>query len=334
MKKIIKGLFCIFALAIAFTFLGNQHAFAATVGQALTAPEEGWQRIDDKDSRITYTGTWTTLTNTSCYNGSSHYNYSTESQKSIKFTFVGTKIRIIQYKNPWTGLCNIKIDNVDYGTINSICNSSIFQILTFEATGLTSGTHSVEMYGGTTNTFNLDAIDIDSNGYIVDPSVVLSTGIALNKTVDSLTVGQTDTLTATVTPDNATNKTVTWKSSNPSIASVDSNGVITGIAAGSTVITATTTDGSNLSVSCTVNVTEANRAILTVYLINGSEKEYDLSASELNAFLTWYDNRSSGNGSQYYVFNKTYNKGPFLNRKNYISYDKILDFDVDEYTPQ
>ena len=82
----------------------------------------------------------------------------------------------------------------------------------------------------------------------------LSTSIALNKTSASLKVTETLTLVATVLPENATNKSVTWKSSNEAVATVDANGKVTAVAVGEATITATTTDGSNLSASCKVTV--------------------------------------------------------------------------------
>ena len=89
---------------------------------------------------------------------------------------------------------------------------------------------------------------------------VYATGISLNKTSTSLTVGATETLVATVTPSNVTNKTVSWKSSNTSVASVDQNGKVTAKAAGAANITATTTDGTNLSATCNVTVTTQDDA--------------------------------------------------------------------------
>ena len=77
-------------------------------------------------------------------------------------------------------------------------------------------------------------------------------GVSLNKDSTSLTVGDTETLTATITPDNATNKNVTWSSDTPSVASVN-NGVVTAVAPGTATITVTTVDG-GFTATCAVTV--------------------------------------------------------------------------------
>ncbi|MBQ2398998.1 MAG: Ig domain-containing protein, partial [Muribaculaceae bacterium] len=82
----------------------------------------------------------------------------------------------------------------------------------------------------------------------------LAESITLNVTEASLKVDETTTLTATVLPETATNKSVTWTSSNEYVAIVDTNGLVTAIALGEAIITATTTDGTNLSASCKVTV--------------------------------------------------------------------------------
>lgn len=79
------------------------------------------------------------------------------------------------------------------------------------------------------------------------------TGVTLNKSSTSIEQGSTETLTATVSPSNATDQTVSWSTSNSSVATV-SNGVVTGVSAGSAVITVTTTDGGYTD-TCTVTVT-------------------------------------------------------------------------------
>ena len=81
------------------------------------------------------------------------------------------------------------------------------------------------------------------------------TGVTLDKTKISLYVDDSAKLTATVKPSNATNKNVTWESSNPAVASVDQNGNVKALKAGTATITVTTNDG-NYTASCTVTVTK------------------------------------------------------------------------------
>ena len=86
----------------------------------------------------------------------------------------------------------------------------------------------------------------------VNAKVYPVTGVSLNKTTATLTEGETLTLTATVNPSNATNKSVSWKSSNTSVATV-SNGKVTALKAGTAKITVTTADGGKTA-TCTVTV--------------------------------------------------------------------------------
>jgi hypothetical protein len=78
---------------------------------------------------------------------------------------------------------------------------------------------------------------------------------------------------------------------------------------------------------------QGNRAILVITMTSGAIKEYDLSAAEIDAFLAWYDNKENGiEGTKgYFTFNKSYNVKPFLNRKEYIAFSKIQDFEIKDY---
>lgn len=92
-----------------------------------------------------------------------------------------------------------------------------------------------------------------NGGGQTSPTTVAVTGVSLNKTSITLTEGDSETLTATVAPTNATNKAVSWKSSDAATASVDNNGKVTAVKAGSATITVTTTDGSKTA-TCSVTV--------------------------------------------------------------------------------
>ncbi|WP_353516335.1 Ig-like domain-containing protein [Enterococcus faecium] len=92
---------------------------------------------------------------------------------------------------------------------------------------------------------------IGSSGEVINPE-----SVALNKTTLSLVVGSTETLVATILPANATNKNVTWSSSDSTIATVDTKGKVVTVKSGTTEITVNTVDG-NKSAKCTVTVTAA-----------------------------------------------------------------------------
>ncbi len=91
----------------------------------------------------------------------------------------------------------------------------------------------------------------------VEKKTVPVTGVTLNPTSLSLFTGQSETLTATVTPNDATNPNVTWSSDKPEVATVDTNGKVTAVGEGEATITVTTTDGSKTA-TCQVTVLHSN----------------------------------------------------------------------------
>ncbi|GHT21701.1 hypothetical protein AGMMS4957_10830 [Bacteroidia bacterium] len=147
-----------------------------------------------------------------------------------------------------------------------------------------------------------NGLPILKNSAIPNPSPTIHvTGVTLNKTTASLAVNGTEQLTATVQPTNATNRSVTWSSSNTSIATVNTSGLVTAFAAGTATITATTADGGKTA-TCTVTVTEPTISVTGVTLktatsliVNGTEQ---LTATvqptnATNKTVTWSSNNTS-----------------------------------------
>ena len=99
----------------------------------------------------------------------------------------------------------------------------------------------------------------------LDDAAVAVTGVTLNKSSFELTKTFEATLTATVTPDDATDPTVTWTTSDESVATVDANGKVTGVGAGTATITAT---AGKKSASCAVTVI-AEKDILGIHCVAG-----------------------------------------------------------------
>jgi Bacterial surface proteins containing Ig-like domains len=96
----------------------------------------------------------------------------------------------------------------------------------------------------------------------VNPEVFPPTGISLNVASMSLDIGDAQTLAATVRPSDATDKTVTWSTSNSSIATVSTSGRVVGVAAGTATITARTVNG--FTATCTVTVNPATVFVTSV----------------------------------------------------------------------
>ena len=128
----------------------------------------------------------------------------------------------------------------------------------------------------------------------------LVTSISLNKKTLYVNINATAQLTATVSPSDATNKSVTWTSSNTGVATVNSNGVVTGVSVGSCTITATAKDGSGKQASCAVTVQKPVTSITLNYssLKIKSNSIYQLSATvspsdATNRSVTWASSNTS-----------------------------------------
>nr|WP_154219897.1 Ig-like domain-containing protein [Clostridium botulinum] len=180
--------------------------------------------------------------------------------------------------------------------------------------------------------FKGDLDDIEIYDEVVDYSSKAES-ISLDKTSMDLIEGSSDNLNAKVLPEDATNKKVVWSSSDEKIAKVDENGKVTAIKEGQVTITAKV-EGTDLTATCKVNVTKKveenkNNAILSISLVNGATKEYDVSMQEVEKFINWFEERSNGKGPSLYSFDKKIN--PYKTVKEYIVHDKIASFEVREY---
>ncbi len=108
----------------------------------------------------------------------------------------------------------------------------------------------------------------------VKAAEVAVTGITLSAPSTNVAEGRQLQLTATVAPTNATDKSLTWSSSNTAVATVSSQGIVTGVAIGSATITATANDGSNVSASITISVVEAKATVTEITLSAASNSLY------------------------------------------------------------
>ncbi len=165
--------------------------------------------------------------------------------------------------------------------------------------------------GGNTYNYTMSDVTFENGKYYaitvkMNPKKVSS--ISLNKTSASLAIGGTVELSVSnVSPSDAVDKTVTWSSSNSSVASVNATGVVTAEAAGTAIITATANDGSGTTATCSVTVYPAGTIVWdssncsTLYIDGGNSYNDNTTiaginlkcnANQVNAM--WYDGYNSG----------------------------------------
>ncbi|MFA5283487.1 MAG: Ig-like domain-containing protein, partial [Bacilli bacterium] len=134
---------------------------------------------------------------------------------------------------------------------------------------------------------------------------VAVTGVEVSPSTASINVGGTTTLTATISPSNATNKAVTWESSDDNIASVNSSGVVSGVATGDATITATTSDGGYTDTSA-----------ISVSRVSGGTISITISSYSLTGSYAWHTWSSNGVTGQAYIYGGTTSKMQFNSTKS------------------
>ena len=175
------------------------------------------------------------------------------------------------------------------------------------------GTNFEPIPGETSAVYTLSAADVGkvlqltvtgTGDYKDSPSARLSgildnkvTGVSLDKNALEMKTGETQTLTATVTPDYAADKTIAWSSSNEAVAAVDTDGVVKAVGKGTANITVTTKDGQKTD-TCVVTVKED---IAQIELDNTAPEVYD-TISVKNA---------TGSDTQYQWFTSDTKDGTF-----------------------
>ncbi len=177
-----------------------------------------------------------------------------ESDKK-QWTFLGTKL----YNTSSSAYFNVDTDN--YGVSNCI-------IFRPDGVDKYDGVYTVEVMGLKTS----DGAAVADFTYSVEffspePAAVKVTGVQLNKTKITLQPGATDQLNATVLPTNATNKGLTWSTSDTSVATVSSNGTVTAVSEGAATITAKTNEG-GYTARCSVTVTANENPYIATFKVN------------------------------------------------------------------
>jgi uncharacterized protein YjdB len=225
--------------------LSKLYAKSAHIGNASAQPE----KYGNDSTRIIHTNDDAINSEYIIYKSPDADIYSFEIPVSVFFNLPASSVFAIYGSTDGINFTKIPVSP----TMTS--SASGFNTLNYKATSISRGYRylKVEFPYGTIESDNWTAsINKVSFVYGVTSTIPVS-GVTLDKTALSLKVGEASPLSATVAPDNAANKAVTWSSSNPAVATVDNNGTVTGAGAGSATIKVTTADGSKTA-DCIVQV--------------------------------------------------------------------------------
>ena len=206
--------------------------------------------------------------------------------------------------NYWEGYSYENSMNFAYSTRPSGAVDAPAVDVTFKINGKTT---TIDLYTSGDDISDWAPDDGNANEMLVQTEVeipkVAVSGITLNNSTLSLTTGQNFTLQAMLSPSNATNKEVTWESSDAGVAAVSKDGVVTAKKAGKATIVAKAADESGKYASCVVTVTEAKKEVTGVTLnksslnlgVGGSEvlSATVLPADATNKQVTWLSSTPS-----------------------------------------
>lgn len=206
--------------------------------------------------------------------------------------------------NYWEGYSYADSMQFPYSTRPSGAVDAPAANVTFKINGKTT---TIDLYTSGDGISDWAPDDNNANEMLVQTEVeipkVAVSGITLNNSTLSLTTGQNFTLQAMLSPSNATNKEVTWESSDAGVAAVSKDGVVTAKKAGKATIVAKAADESGKYASCVVTVTEAKKEVTGVTLnksslnlgVGGSEvlSATVLPADATNKQVTWLSSTPS-----------------------------------------
>lgn len=251
--------------------------------------------IDDRDSRIVYSGNWGDWSEDTNHAGTIKYIEDPVGNETATLTFVGTGIEVITCTNADRGKFEISIDGKVIDEVDTYSSSTVRQVTIFSKDDLEYGKHTITVRATNTKSEASRKTKVELDAFkVLDSTKEKPTSVSVGTKSGITTISKENSsvqMVATVLPSEVSNKEVTWSVNDSNIATIDENGLLTTKNVNGTVIvTATSKEDASVSGSITIKVLLPTVTAEEIIVEDG-----DMDNTK-NPDITWSDNWSVWNG--------------------------------------
>lgn len=251
--------------------------------------------IDDRDSRIVYSGNWGDWSEDTNHAGTIKYIEDPVGNETATLTFVGTGIEVITCTNADRGKFEISIDGKVIDEVDTYSSSTVRQVTIFSKDDLEYGKHTITVRATNTKSEASRKTKVELDAFkVLDSTKEKPTSVSVGTKSGITTINKGNSsvqMVATVLPSEVSNKEVIWSVNDSNIANIDENGLLTTKNVNGTVIvTATSKEDASVSGSITIKVLLPTVTAEEIIVEDG-----DMDNTK-NPDITWSDNWSVWNG--------------------------------------
>lgn len=251
--------------------------------------------IDDRDSRIVYSGNWGDWSEDTNHAGTIKYIEDPVGNETATLTFVGTGIEVITCTNADRGKFEISIDGKVIDEVDTYSSSTVRQVTIFSKDDLEYGKHTITVRATNTKSEASRKTKVELDAFkVLDSTKEKPTSVSVGTKSGITTISKENSsvqMVATVLPSEVSNKEVIWSVNDSNIANIDENGLLTTKNVNGTVIvTATSKEDASVSGSITIKVLLPTVTAEEIIVEDG-----DMDNTK-NPDITWSDNWSVWNG--------------------------------------
>lgn len=251
--------------------------------------------IDDRDSRIVYSGNWGDWSEDTNHSGTIKYIEDPVGNETATLTFVGTGIEVITCTNADRGKFEISIDGKVIDEVDTYSSSTVRQVTIFSKDDLEYGKHTITVRATNTKSEASRKTKVELDAFkVLDSTKEKPTSVSVGTKSGITTISKENSsvqMVATVLPSEVSNKEVIWSVNDSNIANIDENGLLTTKNVNGTVIvTATSKEDASVSGSITIKVLLPTVTAEEIIVEDG-----DMDNTK-NPDITWSDNWSVWNG--------------------------------------